>query len=150
MPVDPATVSRVTGTTILALPTSDGVTPALRAFLDGHPSTHLVEPIPGSSDLGMRTCAAINDLSPASPLVIVTTGDAALLLPAVARSQHASHRRVSEYVLLEPELPVATDIWPDARVTVVCEPTTEASLQAHLRGWDVLSPGELVQWQVPD
>lgn len=140
----------VTGPTILVLPASEGVTASLRGFLDGHPSALVVEPVPGSSDIGVRTCAAINDLRPASPVVLVAAGDAALLLPAVARSQHASHRRVSEYVLLDPELPVVTDAWPDARVTVVCEPTTEASLQARLRGWDVLSPDEVAQWQVPD
>ncbi len=145
-----STVGAVTGPTLLVLSAADGITSVARTFLDEHPSALVVQPVPGSSDTGVRMCAAINDLRPSSPLVLVTAGDAALLLPSVARSQHAFHRRISEYVLLDPDLPVVTDAWPDARVTVVCEPTTEASLQARLRGWDVLSPDELAQWQVPD
>jgi hypothetical protein len=140
----------VTGPTLLLLVDSDGHSDATRSFLQQHPDTVVVEPLAGESDISVRTCAAINDLHPPSPVVLIAAGGAALLLPAVSRSQNASHRRISEYVLIDPELPVVTNAWPDARITVVCEPTSEASLQARLRGWDVLSPGDLDRWQVPD
>lgn len=91
-----------------------------------------------ASDGASRTCAAINEAAPASPVVIVAVGRAALTLPAVARSQRAMHRLVLEYVLLDPHLPAVSDAWPDARVTVACDVDSEASLQARLRGWDVL------------
>lgn len=148
MPNGPATVSRVTGPTILVLPAGEA-TSTHELFLGLYPQAVVVEPMPGDADLSVRMCAAINSLAPVSPLVIVAAGSSALLLPAVARSQHASHRRVEEYLLLDPELPTVSDAWPDARVTIVCEPTTEASLQARLRGWDVLSPADIGQWQPP-
>ncbi len=141
----------MTGPTILVLLDSEtGADSVAADLLEGHPGARIVLPLDGLGDLGVRTCAAINALAPEDPLVIVTTGTAALLLPAVALSQHASHRRVAEYLLVDPVLPPVSDTWPDARVTLVCEPTTEASLQARLRGWDVLSPDEMGQWQVPD
>lgn len=120
------------------------------AFVTQHPSTVVVRPEPGSTDPAVRTCAAITDLAPSPPLVVVSEGAMARTLPAVARSQTAHHRRVVEYVLLDPELPPVSDTWPDARVTVVCGVDSEASLQARLRGWDVLRPEDLPSWSPPD
>lgn len=119
-------------------------------FVAQHPDTAVVRPEPGSTDLAVRTCAAITALQPSPPLVIVAAGSMARTLPAVARSQAAHHRRVVEYVLLDPELPPVSDAWPDARVTVVCGVDSEASLQARLRGWDVLRPEDLPSWSPPE
>lgn len=120
------------------------------AFVAQHPDTAVVRPEPGSTDLAVRTCAAITALAPSPPLVVVAAGAMARTLPAVARSQAAHHRRVIEYVLLDPELPPVSDAWPDARVTVVCGVDSEASLQARLRGWDVLRPEDLPSWSPPE
>lgn len=112
---------------------------ALRLVGLRYPSFTLID----ASDGASSTCAAINEVAPASPVVIVAVGRAALTLPAVARSQRAMHRLVLEYVLLDPDLPPVSDTWPDARVTVACDVDSEASLQARLRGWDVLSVEDL-------
>lgn len=116
------------------------------AFVARHPSTITITPEPGDGAIATRTCAAITNANPMPPLVIAATGRAALTLPTVARSQAALHRRVTEYVLLEPELPTVSDVWPDARVTVVCGVDSEASLQARLRGWDVLDIADVAAW----
>ena len=99
-----------------------------------------ITPVPGpETALSARMCAAINLLDPRPPLVIVAEGALALLLPAVALSQRAAHRRVGEYVLIDPELPPVTDSWPDAPVTVVSsDEASDASLQGRLRGWTVV------------
>lgn len=120
------------------------------AFVADHPGTALVRPEPGSADLAVRICAAITAVAPSPPLVIVAEGAMARNLPAVARSQAAHHRRVVEYVLLDPDLPPVSDAWPDARVAVVCGVDSEASLQARLRGWDVLRPEDLSSWSPPE
>jgi hypothetical protein len=98
-----------------------------------------ITPVDGpESALSARMCAAINLLDPSPPLVIVAQGDHALLLPAIALSQRTAHRRVSGYVLIDPDLPPVGDTWPDAPVTVVTDDTdSQASLQGRLRGWQV-------------
>ena len=136
------------GVTILLLVDDDPRHANLRdAFLSRHPESVVIKPIPGDGDAATRTCAAINLVSPLPPLVIVATGSAALTLPAVARSQSAQHRRTQEYVLLDPDLPAVSDTWPDARVTVVCDADSEASIQARLRGWDLLELEEVHHWE---
>jgi len=117
------------------------------AFLSRHTDAVVITPIPGDGDVATRTCAAINEVAPRPPLVIAATGRAALCLPAVARSQGAQHRRTEEYLLLDPELPSVSDSWPDARVTVVCDADSEASIQARLRGWDLLELEDIHQWE---
>lgn len=141
----------MTPVTILVLrdddPRLDEIT---EPFLAEHPEAIAVSTPPGSAEPSVRLCAAVNALQPTPPLVIVAVGETALMLPAVALSQHAQHRRVAEYVLLDPALPSASDTWPDARVTVVCGIDSDASLAARLRGWDVLRPEDLSSWQAPD
>lgn len=98
-----------------------------------------IAPVPGpESTMSARLCAAINAMNPEPPLVIVAEGALARLLPAIALSQRSSHRRVTEYVLIEPELPAVTDTWPDATVTLVSDDDSLA-MQGRLRGWDVLA-----------
>jgi len=103
-----------------------------------------INPAPGpESALSARMCAAINLLDPVPPLVIVADGALALLLPAIALSQRSSRRRVSEYVLIDPELPPVTDGWPDAPVTLVSsDPESAAARQGSLRGWRLLTPAQ--------
>jgi hypothetical protein len=103
-----------------------------------------ITPVPGpESAFSARICAAINVLDPQPPLVIVAEGGLALLLPAIALSQRSARRRVSEYVLIDADLPPVTDGWPDAPVTVVTDdPQGAAARQGSLRGWRVLGHGQ--------
>lgn len=100
-----------------------------------------ITPVPGpDAALSARVCAAITLLDPAPPLIIVAEGPLALMLPAVALSQRSVHRRVSEYVLVDPALPLVTDSWPDAPVTVVTDDAeSPAARQGSLRGWRLLT-----------
>jgi hypothetical protein len=105
-----------------------------------------VEPAPGPPEaLTARTCAAINALSPAPPLVLVAHGERVPLLPAVALSQRSSHRTVLGYLLIDPVLPAVTDSWPDAPVTVVSDDDWIVT-QARLRGWDLIERDEVPGW----
>ena len=133
-------------TTVLVLP---GGTKADRALLTdtieraGHLGV-LVASDPGPAGRSpTRVCAAILAMAPAPPLIIAAAGDAALLVPAVARAQRAAHRQVVEYLLVEPTMPTVTDSWPDAPVTVVTGQADggPAGL-ARLRGWVVLAASD--------
>ena len=106
-----------------------------------------ITPVPGpDSALPARVCAAINALDPVPPLVIVAEGRLALLLPAVALSQRSSHRRVSAYILIDPELPAVTDGWPDAPVTVVTDVADgPVSRQAALRDWRMVTHAQYAE-----
>ena len=124
---------------------------AVGAFANGDFPVAIVSPDPqGPGADWARVCAEITRLDPPAPLSIVAFGSAALHLPHVARSQRASHRRISEYVLVRPTLPPVSDSWPDAPVTVYCEPTDEASITSRLRGWTVLPTASLTEWQPLD
>jgi hypothetical protein len=118
----------------------------LGVFLNGTIPVHVITLDAGPGQRSSRTCAAITTLNPTPPLTIVSFGDAALLLPAVAVAQRAAHRRVVEYVLVDPQLPDVTESWPDARVRVFCEATSEAAIPSRLRGWDVEPLSGLPDW----
>jgi hypothetical protein len=110
-----------------------------------------ITPVDGpDSALPARLCASINLIDPAPPLAIVAHGDLALLLPAIALAQRSAHRRTAEYLLVDPVLPAATDAWPDAPVTVACDPTSDASIQGRLRGWTVITLDEAPTWLPAD
>jgi hypothetical protein len=110
-----------------------------------------ITPVDGpESALPARLCAAITLIDPPPPLAIVAHGQLAQLLPAIALAQRSAHRRTAEYLLVEPLLPPVTDTWPDAPVTVACDPTSDASLQGRLRGWTVIALDELPRWQPAD
>lgn len=141
----------VTGT-VVVLPSDQH--PRLRELLlDGD---HLIDtgfqavditPVDGpDAALATRVCAAIGMAAPHPPLVIVALGSSALLLPAVALAQRAAHRRVAQYVLVDPVLPDATDSWPDARVIVF---TDDPGPLPILRGWDASPLAALATWR-PD
>jgi len=128
--------------TVIVLTDESGVMESTRNFLREYPDSVVVNGIADQS----AVCSLINEFDPTPPLIIVAAERAALALPAVARSQRTMHRLVLEYLLLDPELPPVSDTWPDARVTVVCDVDSEASLQARLRGWDVLRWEDLDAW----
>jgi len=111
-----------------------------------------VIPVDGpEAALPARICAAINLLDPEPPLAVVAEGELARLLPAIALSQRTAHRRVAEYLLIDPVLPAVTDAWPDAPVTVASDdPTCDASVQGRLRGWTVVMRSELPSWTPAD
>jgi hypothetical protein len=118
------------------------------AFANGDVAVVLISPDPqGPGTDWARTCAEIARLSPASPLTIVAFGTAALQLPHVAIAQRSMHRRIGEYLLVRPNLPVVTDSWPDAPVTVYCDTSDETLIQARLRGWAVHPVEQLPDWR---
>lgn len=126
-------------------PRHDPVLGQLRRHL---PQAVVVTPVDGpESAVSARTCAAIHLLRPSPPLAIVAIGEAAQLLPAVALSQRSAHRRVSEYLLIDPELPPVSDAWPDAPVTVASDDaSSDGSVHGRLRGWTVVMIDELAGW----
>lgn len=106
-----------------------------------------VQPVDGPADaLTTRTCAALRQLDLADPVTVIAAADAALMLPAVARSLRAQGREVCDYVLVEPHLPEVTDAWPDAPVTVYATTGSAAERMAGLRGWSVHGVDELPGW----
>lgn len=144
-------MTRMTAATVVLIPDPD---PAMAVvserFLAHVPHAIVVDAVEGSGDHATRTCAALASRDLAPPLVICAVGSACVMLPAIARSQRSLHRRVVEYVLLDPQLPTVSDAWPDAPVTVFCDVASEASLQARLRGWDVLRVEEIADWRESD
>ncbi|MGI9135898.1 MAG: hypothetical protein ACR2JS_02410 [Candidatus Nanopelagicales bacterium] len=96
----------------------------------------------GAIPLIARVCAEITRLAPTPPLVIVTQGELALLLPGIALAQRTARRSVLAYVLVDPVLPAVSEQWPDARVHVVGRAGFELRA-AELRGWDVHDDGDL-------
>jgi hypothetical protein len=139
----------VTGTVLVLADDDPRCAPWRAALLASVPGAIVVEPVDGpEAALAARTCAAINVLTPDAPLVVVALATAARLLPAVALSQRAAHRRVAEYLLVDPALPPVTEGWPDAPVTVLCDDEAgDASLQGRLRAWTVLSTTALADWR---
>lgn len=130
--------------TVILLPGGDPVARARLHLLVDPPdrSWQVLEvPAAGSpaANRSAHACAAIAAAAPAAPLVVAAAGDAALLLPAVARAQLAAHRRVEEYLLVRPDLPPVTDSWPDAPVTVVVDDAADlVAATVRLRGWTLL------------
>jgi len=75
------------------------------------------------------------------PVLLVAHGGAGRMLTALGFAQKASRRRVVGYVLVDAELPKAgVADWPDAPVTYI---GTREAHAAELRGWDVVTDGDL-------
>jgi len=84
-------------------------------------------------------CAVLISAELTPPLLVIAHGDACLLLPAVALSLRTQHRDTAGYVLVDPDAPQSTDIWPEAPVFVVSESEDAGT---SLRGWEIVSaPG---------
>lgn len=113
---------------------------ALIADTGGEWTVYEIQPDAGpEASRTARTCAAIGALRPPAPLVIAAAGPAVLEVPAVARAQAAAHRRVAEYVLVDPAPPAVTNSWPDAPVTVSFTDADDPAVRSfRLRGWTVL------------
>lgn len=73
------------------------------------------------------------DLNP--PIVVIAHGHSCSVLPAVALSLRTQHRNTSGYVLIDPDAPPASEMWPESPVFVLS--STEAT-GTSLRGWPVL------------
>ncbi len=90
---------------------------------------------------------------PEKPILLVASGAAGAMMPAVGFSQKASRRPVSGYVVVDGVLPKAGAAdWPDAPVTYVRTTTDKhavaAARDAGLRGWTVettRTPGDVVR-----
>jgi hypothetical protein len=143
-------VWRVEDGTVIVLPSTDDRHASLMdEFLLGCPSARVIIVDPSAAgSRSARMSVAISELAPVPPLTVVAFGVAAQALPQIAVAQRAAHRRVAEYVLVDPVLPTVNDAWPNAPVTVIGEPTSEASLQGRLRGWTVLPTAALLDWTV--
>lgn len=90
-----------------------------------------------------RICAAIAAEPCDQPLTIVAFGRSAVHLPSIALAQRAAHRRVHEYLLIDPHAPAVTDGWPDAHVSVFSDGD---QTQARLRGWSIAPLSALSDW----
>ena len=90
----------------------------------------------GPAPLASAICAAIRDARLAHPLLIIATGAAMPLLPAVARAQRAAHHLTCGYVLLGVdakalEADPTGESWPDAPVTLIEISVGEAAHDVH-------------------
>ncbi len=81
-------------------------------------------------------CASLVGADVTPPLVVVAHGDACLLLPAVALSLRTQHRDTAGYVVVDPDAPPATDVWPESPVVIV---STTGEDGTSLRGWPIVS-----------
>lgn len=132
--------------TVVVLPTSDARSSHLRGqLLKANFAVQSVNATPGpDATEAARICAAITAAPPTEPMTVVAFGASARLLPSIALAQRAAHRRVREYVLVDPDTPPVTDGWPDAHVTVFSD---GEQAQPRLRGWSVEPLSALTGWQ---
>ena len=114
-----------------AIPADDGPTEAARAR-----DAHWVG----------RTAMAVAGASLPGPTLLVVHGGAGRLAPALGFAQRAARRPVAGYLLVDAVLPVQGHggDWPDGPVrylltTAADDDARAASLQARLRGWDVVT-----------
>lgn len=84
--------------------------------------------------LAVRICADIHRIDPPDPIVFVTRGPFAEVLPSIAFAQRTAHRTVAGYVLIDPVFPSPSADWPDAPILVLGS-TPLAERDARLRGW---------------
>ena len=91
---------------------------------------------------------ALSTDSVAAPVLLVLSGSAGAVAPALGFSQKAARRAVSGYVVIDaatPSLDGAGVDWPDAPVTYVASPAADPLEvnQARLRGWTILEVADL-------
>lgn len=135
----------MTSGTVVVLPTTDARHSSARGALlaAGFHALGIDVAAEPLANQAARICAALSADPPAEPLTIVAFGASALLLPSIALAQRTAHRRVREYVLVDPQIPSVSDGWPDAHVTVFAD---NERPQARLRGWDVRPLAALALW----
>ena len=73
------------------------------------------------------------------PVVLLAATNRVGWLPRIARSQRAQGRRISGYLVIDPEQMSVSDEWPDAPVIAIVSGSAEHSGNlARLRGWRVV------------
>jgi len=135
--------------TVVLLPTADDRLVGIRGMLLDSPlsTCNVISTDGPRATEAARICAAITAAAPDPPLTIVAFGSTSTLVPAVALAQRSAHRRVREYVLIEPDLPPVSDGWPDAHVLVFSDGEQN---QARLRGWTILPLDSIADWAPGD
>ena len=102
----------------------------------GAAAIRIDEPRGGPSTSGIVVCARIQALDPPDPLTIVAPHLASIYLPSVARAMLTAHRRVSAYVLIDPDSDPTDHMWPDAPVWLLH--SSDPDPHMRLRGWEIV------------
>lgn len=121
-------------------PDRAAVIAALRAT--GLPVVDIDLPAAHAAPRSVRTCAALLQAEPATPMRVIAHGDGAELLPAVALAQRTAHRAVADYVLIAPDADPSAQDWPDAPVTVIASEGHPSLHRAQLRGWSAITASD--------
>jgi hypothetical protein len=107
---------------------------AHESALTGAGVTVITVPTVSTHPIAAQVCAEIHQRNPKGPIVFVTEGELANLLPSIAFAQRTAHRAVVGYVLVDPTLGSPALDWPDAPVLVLSHSNEDERL-ANLRGW---------------
>ena len=130
--------------TLALLPTEDSINPYANRIKLSH-TPFLVTP--PTSEVRWVTHVAGQLAQTADELILIFVGEVSIHAPAIGFSRRSLRRPAVGYVLIDPVMPkIGGDYsdWPDAPVTVVLTQAAsdlakEASLQAKLRGWEVIT-----------
>jgi hypothetical protein len=130
--------------TLAFLPTEDSVNPYANSAKLSHTPFVVTPP---KSEVRWVTHVAGQLSQTADELILVFVGEVSVHAPAIGFSRRSLRRPAVGYVLIDPVMPkIGGDYsdWPDAPVTVVLTQAAsdlakEASLQAKLRGWEVVT-----------
>ena len=130
--------------TLAFLPTEDSVNPYANSAKLSHTPFVVTPP---KSEVRWVTHVAGLLSQTADELILVFVGEVSVHAPAIGFSRRSLRRPAVGYVLIDPVMPkIGGDYsdWPDAPVTVVLTQAAsdlakEASLQAKLRGWEVVT-----------
>lgn len=112
----------------------DPVWPERAQILADLTSTTTVLDVTTAAD-ARQICAALVSADLTAPIVVVAHAHTCQLLPAVALSLRTQHLDTCGYVLVDPDAPPATDIWPESPVTAISTDADAANIS--LRGWPV-------------
>lgn len=127
---------------LTSIETPEGVTRSLPQAL-GESQLITIEVGDSIPQLCLEINRSVNEDQPgyqgdARQVVFIASGATCLDLPAIARSQAASHRPVISYALISPVFPVSTDQWPNAPVTVYLPAAQDPERSVSLRGFQVV------------
>ena len=130
--------------TLALLPTEDSINPYANRIKLSHTPCLVTPP---TSEVRWVTHVAGQLAQTADELILIFVGEVSIHAPAIGFSRRSLRRPAVGYVLIDPVMPkIGGDYsdWPDAPVTVVLTQAAsdlakEASLQAKLRGWEVIT-----------
>ena len=130
--------------TLALLPTEDSINPYANRIKLSHIPFVVTPP---TSEVRWVTHVAGQLAQTADELILIFVGEVSIHAPAMGFSRRSLRRPAVGYVLIDPVMPkIGGDYsdWPDAPVTVVLTQAAsdlakEASLQAKLRGWEVIT-----------